>query len=129
MEYGNLSNMENALGHKQEQWSPAMAAQEAQRQHQTFCQIKQVGNQVKQPGLMDGLRGAHDLIDRLNASLNGLEDRLSPLLQAEPVNQIGGIPPQPPSCEPTAIELLCGILSRLQMHCSAIDRISDRARV
>jgi hypothetical protein len=82
-----------------------------------------------QPGLMDGLCGLHDFIDRLNGSLNALEGKLSPILTMQATNSIGGIPPAPPSSEPNAIEQLATALRRLQMLEGTIDSLTARARI
>ncbi|KAE8757329.1 hypothetical protein FSO04_24215 [Paraburkholderia madseniana] len=85
--------------------------------------------QKHEPGLMDGLRGLHDFIDRLNGSLNALEGKLSPILTTQATNSIGGIPPAPPSSELDAIEQLAMALRRLQMLEGTIDSLTGRARI
>jgi hypothetical protein len=84
--------------------------------------------QIKQPGLMEGLHGVQDLIDRLIAALNGLEDRLSPVLSGCIPADCGGQSTQQ-SPEPPAIDEIVRILLRLQNAVSSVENITHRVRV
>jgi hypothetical protein len=84
--------------------------------------------QVKQPGLMEGLHGVQDLIDRLIGALNGLEDRISPILSGGIPADCGGQSTQQ-SPEPPAIDEIVRILLRFQNAVSSVENITHRVRV
>lgn len=88
--------------------------------------VGQIGNQIKQPGLMDGLHGISDRLDQLHQELSILEDRLSPLT--------GGAVPTPPinqaqQPEPAAIEEIARIIMRLNSAISTVESITNRVRI
>lgn len=96
-------------------------------QHAVSQKMQAGGIQAVQPGLMDGLRLGHDLLDRLNAALSGLEERILPVLDANAHDDIGN--DAQVSTEPPAIGEMTRILSRLQGAVWLVERIKSRIRL
>lgn len=83
-------------------------------------------NQINQLGLMDGLNGITDRLDRLHQELDILEDRLSPLTGGPVPTACGNQTQQP---EPAAIEEIARIIMRLNSAVSTVESIANRVRI
>lgn len=84
-------------------------------------------NQINQPGLMEGLNGITDRLDRLHQELSILEDRLSPLTGGSVPGTAGNQAQQQP--EPAAIEEIARIILRLNSAVSTVESIANRVRI
>lgn len=84
-------------------------------------------NQIKQPGLMDGLKGITERLDRLHQALGILEDRLSPLTGCPIPGAAGNQAQQQP--EPAAIDEIARIILRLNSAVSTVESITNRVRI